>query len=161
MSTTTTAAIIAWAAAKVQTLTPSSRSSSLYVLAPRRTDFAAWLAASSGSPCFRRFAIVRSSDRRDADVLNPVACEVSRDLSLQIAYPDLPADAGPDEEYDVVDIAEEDARQLRDVLMSPSNHTVDGHLATMATVRGLSREGAVWLMTIDLSVVYYEAQTYS
>lgn len=120
-------------------------------------------AASAPGSSFRKFSIIRSSDTDDGagNILDPTEVQrVDEQVTITVAYPRLPDIYG--EGYESMeDCMRADARQIRDLCVSPSTLISGWSAVTGVVIHAPDRDGDVWFQRLTVSLSYCESQTIS
>ena len=109
------------------------------------------------SAAFRQFEWSRTGDAVEPNVFLPDVILREEQATLTVAYPDMPMLYGGDV-ASMEDLIREDARKLRDALLSPGNLPA-GVLAVMPSILAPERGDDIWFQEIVCELIYYEAQT--
>lgn len=106
---------------------------------------------------FRKYEWLRTGEATEPEVLANPLLRVE-EATLTVAYPVLPGLYGADDLDSMEDLIRGDARQLRDVLLSPGN-LITSCIAVVPRINPPERGELVWFQDLVCELTYYEAQT--
>ncbi len=155
---TTFAAIRDAMIANIKAISPSTITDVLFDYVPKRHTLLEWTASAGSSGTFRTFEIVRTGPTEQLPHLSPDTIRREEFAAILVAYPRAVAAYGDDELLDLDDVMREDARQIRDVIMSTSNFVASQHEAVV-TIEDVSRDGGIWFQPFTVRLQYDEAQS--
>ncbi len=162
MATTTTYALIReQIIAKIMALSPTllGETHRHFCRAPRRYSLRSW-AKENPAASLRMFEIARLGAAPDIDqVQDTSVIERNESAMILMAYPVAPALYGAHELDALDDVMRGDARQIRDVVYSPSSYLAGQSLASV-TIEDPDRSSEhVWFQPFTVELIYTEAQS--
>lgn len=116
-----------------------------------------WAKGAATIEHFRKFEW-RGGAAEEGDLVAYNQVERIESVALTVYYPVLPEFYGRDGVDDLEEVIRRDARTIRDLLYAPSNYITGLQLCEVA-IGQPQRSGAYYVMTLALSVHYYEAES--
>lgn len=165
MTPTTSGAILAHFAARIQALVPETAPAGRgFVFNVKAYDkiyrpLRPWVPEMGGDVMFRRFEI-RRGRRADLGVNDPEVQLVSLPFTVRLAYAADPTFVSLEQRHELETLIETDATQIRDELESPSALESDAHQANLdLVVEELdANDENHWFQQITLRAVFWTAK---